>query len=386
MEGKLDVARQATSLAARDSEGALYAAVTATADDCLAYHVVMQRGSPATAATAPTTSSSSRRGRASSTQRWQIVRIAGDSLTDLAARCAALVSTAAAEFAAHSATAFAPDASWRLALVADSPETLADKLRLSAKQLLVPQSRVALEEQGVFYHHHRQPAKVAFLFPGQGSQYAGMLGDLTTHHLAAREAAREVDAALALLGHPTFAEITGDADQLLGVDLLWTQLSVLLADFILLRTITSLGVQPAIVSGHSYGEFAALLAAGCWTLEQAIGATASRCRAIDQDVPRMATQMISVAADAETVRQYLAGQTGVFLSHQNAPDQTVVAGEAQAVQEVAARLRSAGLESRPLAVPRAFHTPLMAGSQASFAAALEKTWIVAPRSCHAEQR
>ena len=94
----------------------------------------------------------------------------------------------------------------------------------------------------------------------------------------------------------------------------------------------------------------------------------------------MSTQMLSVAGPADAVRQLLAGRSNIFLSHENAPDQTVVAGEAGEVQAFAAQLRSAGFESRPLAVPRAFHTPLMAGAQPPFAAALEKSWIVPPRT------
>ncbi len=272
------------------------------------------------------------------------------------------------------ATAFAPEASWRLAVVVDSADALAPKLRLAADQLANPQSRVVLEEQGVFCHERPQkPAKIAFLFPGQGSQYAGMLGDLVRQNPAARDAVREVDAALALLGYPSFDEISTDADQLLSVDVFRTQLAMLLADTIMFRTLNRLGIHPAIVSGHSYGEFAALVAAGAWSLEQAIGATASRCQAIECDTTQMSTQMLSVAAPADTVRQLLAGRSNIFLSHENAPDQTVVAGEAGEVQAFATQLRTAGFESRLLAVPRAFHTPLMAGAQAAVRRGARKT-------------
>ncbi len=146
-----------------------------------------------------------------------------------------------------------------------------------------------------------------------------MLGDLIRQNQAAREAVREVDAALALLGYPSFDEISTDADQLLGVDVLRTQLAMLLADLIVFRTLIGLGIQPAVVSGHSYGEFAALVAAGAWSLEQAIGATASRCQAIDRDAPQMSTQMLSVAAPADAVRQLLAGRSNIFLSHRKRP-------------------------------------------------------------------
>ena len=116
-------------------------------------------------------------------------------------------------------------------------------------RLTVPQSRAALAEQGIFFGQRpTATGRVAFLFPGQGLQCAGMLADLVRQNKAAREAVREVDAALALLGYPSFDEISADADQLLGADVLRTQLAMLVADLIMFRTLTSLGVQPAVVS------------------------------------------------------------------------------------------------------------------------------------------
>ena len=75
--------------------------------------------------------------------------------------------------------------------------------------LTLAQNRAALEEKGIFCHQKPLAGgKIAFLFPGQGSQYAGMLGDLLRCNPAARSAVREVDAALALLGYPSFCEMT----------------------------------------------------------------------------------------------------------------------------------------------------------------------------------
>ncbi len=380
INGQMSVASVSTPLRPAQQSERLYAAISAGAEDCLAYHVILERGSAVPNVNPPTKVKSSLVDRPASGSQWQIVRLAAASLRSLVADAGAAVADAQSLFARNSATGFAADAAWRLALVVDSADALAAKLRLAADQIAVPQSRVALEEQGIFCHERpTAAAKIAFLFPGQGSQYAGMLADLIRQNKTAREAVREADAALALLGYPSFAEISTDADQLLGADVFRTQLAILLADLVMFRTLTGLGIQPAVVSGHSYGEFAALVAAGAWSLEQAIGATAGRCQAIERDTPQISTQMLSAAAPADAVRQLLAGRRNIFLSHHNAPDQTVVAGEMGEVQTFAIQLRSAGFESRPLAVPRAFHTPLMAGAQPPFAAALAKSWIVPPR-------
>ena len=369
-----------TPLLPDNTGGPLVAAVTASTDDCLAYHVILERGVPMPSVEVQSSVIVQSTERPESRSEWHIVRLTAGNVADLAAKAGAAAPDALSLLSKSAGTTFPADAAWRLALVVDSAESLATKLRLAAEQLALPQSRVALEEQGIYCHARRETAgQVAFVFPGQGSQYAGMLGDLVRQNKSAAAAVREVDAALVLLGYPSFDEISTDADQMLGADVLRTQLSMLLADVIVFRTLTSLGIRPDVVSGHSYGEFAALTCAGAWSLEQAIGATAARCQAIDRGCPLMPTQMLSVAAPENVVRPHVAARGDVFLSHRNAPDQTVVAGEAGAVQTIAARLRSAGFESRPLPVPRAFHTPLLAGAQALFAAAVEKTWIVPPQ-------
>ena len=377
---ELQVASRPLALGAAGTAEKLVTAVAASTDDCLAYHVILERGTEVPHATPNPTVPVSLADRHENRPEWQIFRLTAGSQSDLAARAGAAVATAEALWSTPGAKSFPADAAWRMALVADSAAALATKLRLAADQLPLAGSRGALEEQGISYQGGpRRTGQVAFVFPGQGSQYAGMLGDLVRQNSAAGDAVREVDAALALMGYPGFDEISADADQLLGADVLRTQLAMLLADLIVFRTLTSLGIQPAIVTGHSYGEFAALVAAGAWSLEQAIGATAARCQSIDRGCPPLATQMLSVAAPADAVRPLVAGRSDVYLSHRNAPDQTVVAGEAAAVQALASQLRSAGFESRPLNVPRAFHTPLMAGAQAHFAAALEKTWLTPPQ-------
>jgi len=306
--GQIEVARASAPLRTGHAGEPLLAAVTASTDDCLAYHVLVERGAKLPDIKAATPASNPSAGKSSVDRQarfgpWRTVRLSAASLPDLADKAGAAMAAASALWANSPGTTFPPEAEWRLAIVTDSPETLASKLRLAADQLTVPQSRAVLEEQGIFCDPKSHAGgKIAFLFPGQGSQYAGMLGDLVRCNPAAQAAVREVDAALALLGYPSFGEITADADQLLGADVLRTQLSMLLADLVLFRTLSGLGVRPTAASGHSYGEFAALAAAGAWSLEQAIGATASRCQAIDAGTADVPTQMLSIAGPAEAVR------------------------------------------------------------------------------------
>jgi acyl transferase domain-containing protein len=106
------------------------------------------------------------------------------------------------------------------------------------------------------------PRRVAFLFPGQGSQYVGMMRETLRDVPAAETACREMDAVMKRLGYPSFADLAWSDDDRLGKDVWHTQAAMLLADLIQLAALKSMGVKPDVVAGHSYGEFTALVAAG----------------------------------------------------------------------------------------------------------------------------
>ena len=350
--------------------------VTASVGGRLAYHVLVERG------TAVSTAPKAVAGATASTwpaeQALRIVRLSASSLGDLVSKVQA--ADAAALYSSATSSQFQPDVPWRLAIVSDSVDALAAKLKLAREQLANPASRTPLEEQAIFCHQvSKSRSRVAFMFPGQGSQYAGMLSSLIRDFKPAADAQREVDAAMALLNLPGFGELSGDADGVLGVDVFRTQVSMLLADVILFRSLSALSVHPVVVSGHSYGEFAALVAAGSWTLEQAIGTTAARCRAIDSTWTGPESAMLSTTAPPEVVRRHLDSASEVYLSHHNAPNQTVVAGRAAGVTLLATKLHEAGFETRPLAVPRPFHTPLLAAAQEPFRQAVDAAWISTPQ-------
>ena len=103
-----------------------------------------------------------------------------------------------------------------------------------------------------------------------------MLRELVRESSAAAAKLHEVDALMKRLGHQSFSEIAWESGTGLGTDPFQTQVSMLLADIIVLAALNDLGVYPDVVAGHSYGEFPALVAAGAWTLEQAIRATRVR--------------------------------------------------------------------------------------------------------------
>ncbi|HEX3725222.1 MAG TPA: beta-ketoacyl synthase N-terminal-like domain-containing protein, partial [Pirellulales bacterium] len=375
---QLAASPQSMSLKSTSPEGKLMAGVTALVDGRLAYHVLLERGAVVSAGAAPRSAEPA--WALAMGQKWRIVRIGAATQNELVAKARAALDGCEAIFAAASASAFERGDLWRLALVVDSPASLLAKLRLAGDQLANPPGRWPLDEQGIFRRTGSTGnPRIAFLFPGQGSQYAGMLADLVREYPPAAMAAREVDAAMALFELPSFAELSADATGALGVDVLRTQIGMLLADVIMFRALSAMDIRPAVISAHSYGEFPALVAAGAWSVEQAIGATRARAKAIESNWSGPESQMVSTTATLEAVQRELRGLADVYLSHHNAPDQTVVAGRATNVRQLAERLRGQGFDIRPLAVPRPFHTPLMAAAQEPFRRALATTWIVPPR-------
>ena len=204
-------------------------------------------------------------------------------------------------------------------------------------------------------------ASLAFVFPGQGSQSIGMLADLATAHA-------EVEA--------TFAE----ASQGAGVDL-WqlsqqgpeeqlnrtenTQPALLAASVAAWRVWRKLGgARPALLSGHSLGEYSALVCAGALSLRDAAALVAERGRLMQAAVPPGVGAMAAILGGDDTqiasVCEEVAQGQVVAPANYNSPGQLVIAGNAEAVDRALARLAELGVKKAiKLAVSVPSHCALM---------------------------
>ena len=262
-----------------------------------------------------------------------------------------------------------------------TPAELAERAYKASLLLGNSKSQATAIDQGILWrapNSNSARPKVAWLFPGQGSQYHGMLETFCRHNVAAQEALLEANTALAALGEPSFAQLAWVEGNALGENVWQTQAAMLVADWIMLLRLRSRGLSAKIISGHSFGEIPALLAAEVWTLSDALQATRYRCQAIVEHGPA-GCAMLSVQADADRVRQTLdTHRLSLTLSHRNAPNQTVVGGKQALIAQLAQRLEDEGITSRLLPVPTAFHTPALAAAVAPFRAALEPIAIHPP--------
>uniref|UniRef100_UPI0033414A41 ACP S-malonyltransferase n=1 Tax=Castellaniella defragrans TaxID=75697 RepID=UPI0033414A41 len=221
--------------------------------------------------------------------------------------------------------------------------------------------------------------KIAFVFPGQGSQAVGML-DAWADDPAVQDAVRAGDAAL---GQDLSGLIArGPAEDLnLTAN---TQPAMLLSAVAMYRAwIAAGGRAPDLVAGHSLGEYSALTAAGAMALADALRTVRVRAQAMQAAVPVGAGGMAAILGlEDEAVRQVcIEAAEGEVVEpvNYNAPAQVVIAGHAAAVARACERARAAGAKrALPLPVSAPFHSSLLEPAAAVLREALAAIEIRSP--------
>ena len=215
----------------------------------------------------------------------------------------------------------------------------------------------------------------AYLFPGQGSQFPGMGKALYERSAEAREL---MDRANGILGFPiTDIMFEGTADDLKATRV--TQPAIFIHSVAL--ALCSGLETPAMVAGHSLGEFSALAAAGAMDFEDALRLVAVRAREMQLCCENVPGAMAAVIAlPAETIEEICASCSGIVIpANYNSDGQVVISGEKEAVAEACAKLKEAGAKrALPLPVSGAFHSPLMEPARVELAKAIEATPLREP--------
>ena len=268
----------------------------------------------------------------------------------------------------------------RLAIVAHSVEEVSRKLAYALERLQDPACARIQDRSGIYFFQEplAKQGKLAFLFPGEGSQYIGMLADLCIHFPEVRYCFDLTDRAFIreggndvlsdfLFPPPTClsnAERKGQEERLWQMEV--GVKAVTTANRALFKALTRLEILPAAVLGHSSGEFSALEAAraiGLDTEEDLIHyvlegkKSVSRVAAAAEALPE--AMLVAVGAEDRSVVSRIVEriQGSLHISMDNCPHQVIICGSEPFAKKAIEELNAAGVSSIVLPFRRAYHTP-----------------------------
>lgn len=214
---------------------------------------------------------------------------------------------------------------------------------------------------------------LVFLFPGQGSQEVGMGADLfkgDAHFRGLVERASDVT-------HENLEKLClhGPDKKLRKAQFLQPLLAAVSLGY--LSRVREAGIRPSVVLGHSLGEITSLAASGVVSDEDAVTIAAKRGEFMDEAASRCnGTMMAALFMPLATVNGLLAEMNGsIVLANDNAPDQIVLSGDTEALEEFSRRVSGRGLgKCKSILVSGPWHSPFMAGAHERF-----KAWVSAVR-------
>ena len=283
----------------------------------------------------------------------------------------------------------------RMAIVATSWAEFSKRCALALKAMDDEDKWGFLQAQGVLLTKDaplHAKAKVAHMYPGQGSQYVGMTHDLYQRYTAVQQVWAQADDTMTevlegetlssfVLRSNLSKEEQAEAEHKLK-QTEYTQPAMLTADLAIERALNDHGLHPDMVAGHSLGEYAALMSAGILDMDGALRAAAARgteMGAVEIDDKGLMASVSAPYPEVEAIINSIDGY--VIAANKNSPKMTVIAGETAPVKEAMAAFEAKGFQSMPLATSHAFHSRIVAPANEPlrrFLESLEIRWPTIP--------
>ncbi|GAE64212.1 polyketide-type polyunsaturated fatty acid synthase PfaA [Chryseobacterium indologenes] len=251
----------------------------------------------------------------------------------------------------------------QFSIVADTAEDLMMKLELVL---------LGIETKDTFTVNKKE-GKVAFLFPGQGSQRINMARDLFVVFPAMRSLIDQYpELEKVVFPSTTFDEAALKQQKETIKDTRLAQPLLGIVDLALAKFLESLEIVPDMLAGHSYGELPALCFAGVFDEEKLVDLSIQRAHSILNSVQGGDPgSMLAASATYERLQPILAKAEGCYPVNFNAPTQCVIAGSTEAINKLLEVLKQEGISAKKLEVACAFHSPLLAKSKGLYADVLK---------------
>ena len=283
------------------------------------------------------------------------------------------------------------EANERLVIDFGDHAELLDRLQKARKVMGFdnPQAWKAIEAQGIFRGSGKPKGKIAFLFPGQGSQYVNMGRELKDLSPVVAEVFEEADEVMQpILDEPLTDHIFVDPDDtsammraqfgLMQTEI--TQPAMLTLDIAILKLLAEYGFEPDMVMGHSLGEYAGLIAAGIMPFADALEATAARGSEMSKFDLDDNGKMAAVLAPYDVVMSTIDEVDGyVVPANINSYSQCVIGGASAAVEQACAIFEEKGYRAILIPVSHAFHTEIIAPASVPLREVLDRLRVYEPQ-------
>lgn len=219
-------------------------------------------------------------------------------------------------------------------------------------------------------------SKIAFIFPGQGAQYIGMGQDFYEHTETGK---KTYDEASQLLGFSMPELCFQENDQLNITE--YTQAAMVTTSIAMMKVLEEHGVQPEAAAGLSLGEYAALVAAGVMSEQDAITTVRQRGILMQEAVPAGIGSMAAVLAlSGEKIEEVIREIPDVWIANYNCPGQIVISGKKERVEAACEKLKEAGAKRTvPLNVSGPFHSGMLCEAGKKLGEVLELVTVHTPK-------
>ena len=263
----------------------------------------------------------------------------------------------------------------RLALIATNWAEFDKRKELACKAMSDKEKWGFLQSQGILISDDPlvtpSSAKIAHMYPGQGSQYVGMTLDLHTRFSRVGKVWDKADetmidvldgetlSSFVLRENLTADELKESEHKLKQTE--YTQPAMLTADLAIEAALNAHGHKPDMVAGHSLGEYAALMSAGILDMDGALRAAAARGTEMGSVVIEDKGLMASVSAPYDEIAKIIEEIDGyVIAANKNSPKMTVIAGETEPVKLAISKFEAEGFQTVALQTSHAFHSKIVA--------------------------